>query len=500
MKEENAKVIIIGSGFAGLGMAINLKKAGVDDFILLERAEDVGGAWRDNHYPGCACDVESLLYSFSFEPKRDWTRKFAESGEIYDYLRHCARKYGIYPHIRFSRSMASAEFDEHKARWNLRDDNDNRYSCQFLVSALGPLSNPVIPDFKGLESFGGPAFHSAHWDHTVDLTNKHVAIVGSGASTIQFLPKVAEQAASVTLFQRTAPWVMPKLDRPFTEREHRLFRRFPLYQKLWRSFIYWRAELFLNGLLNTDNWLHKRAEKLIGKYLAHQIPDAQLREKVRPKFALGCKRTLLSNDYYPALMRDNVAVVDRGVQSVTATGVVDADGVEHSADAILFGTGFRVDDPLSGISVRGLDGRNLNDEWRSNAFSSYYGTTVSGYPNLLVLAGPNTGIGHTSLVYMLEQQIGYAMKYIRLADSVENGYLNVKPDVQQLHQENQQASFKGTAWASGCDSWYLTQGGKNFTIWPTFTFRYARALKQLRRQHYVLHSASGITGQEALAQ
>ncbi len=500
MTVQHAKVIIIGSGFSGLGMAIQLKRSGCDDFIVLERAQDVGGAWRENHYPGCACDVESLLYSFSFEPKHDWTRKFAESGEIHDYLRHCARKYRVYPHIHFSRSMASATFDEREAQWDLTDAAGNHYSCRYLISALGPLSNPIIPDFEGLETFNGPAFHSAHWDHKTDFTDKHVAVVGSGASTIQFLPEVAKQASSVTLFQRTAPWVMPKMDRAFTTREKALFRYMPVFQKLWRGFIYWRAEFMLNAMLNTDSWMHRRAEALLGKYLEHVVTDPVTREKVRPDFKLGCKRTLLSNDYYPAINRDNVDVVNQGVQSITEHGVVDASGSEHKVDAIVFGTGFRVDDPLSGVTVRGLNGRNLNEEWRRNAFSNYYGTAISGYPNLLILAGPNTGIGHTSLIYMIEQQISYALKYIKWADTVDDGYLEVKADVQERYHTHLQSQFAGTAWSSGCDSWYLTQGGRNFTIWPSFTFRYARAMKSIRRQDYLLHTKSRISTEEVMAQ
>lgn len=499
MKEKQAKLIIIGSGFAGLGMAIRLKKAGWHDFVVLERGDDVGGAWRENDYPGCACDVESLLYSFSFEPKHDWSRKYAPSAEIHEYLRHCARKYDIYSHIEFSRSLVSAEFDERSARWQLRDSDGHSYRCQFMVSALGPLSNPIIPGLDGLDKFQGPAFHSAQWDHSVDLNDKHVAIVGSGASTIQFLPKVAEQAKSVTLFQRTAPWVMPKMDRPFSAREKTLFKWLPGFQKLWRGLIYWRAELFLKAYLNTDSWMHRYGEREIKKYIEAVFPDPVLREKVTPTFSLGCKRTLLSTDYYPALNRDNVSVVDSGVQGIDAQGVVDASGDTHQADAILFGTGFRVDDPLSGVVVKGLGGRDLGEEWRGNAFSSYYGTAISGYPNMLVLAGPNTGIGHTSLVYMIEQQIGYAMKYLQKADSVENGFLDVRPEAQQRFHDTLQAKFPGTVWAAGCESWYLTEGQKNFSIWPSFTFRYARKMRRLQLADYRLRSASQLSGDEVLS-
>ncbi|WP_372860764.1 flavin-containing monooxygenase [Spongiibacter sp.] len=499
MKEQQAKVIIVGSGFAGLGMAIQLKKAGWHDFIVLERGDDVGGAWRENHYPGCACDVESLLYSFSFEPKHDWSRKFAPSAEIHQYLRHCARKYDIYPHIHFSRSLVSAEFDEGNARWQLRDSDGRHYNSQFLVSALGPLSNPIIPDLDGLDNFDGPAFHSAQWDHSVDLKDKHVAIVGSGASTIQFLPKVAEQAKSVTLFQRTAPWVMPKLDRPFSRREQLMFKWLPGFQKLWRGMIYWRAELFLKAYLNTDSWLHRYGEKQIRRYIDAVISDPQLREKITPKFSLGCKRTLLSNDYYPALMRDNVSVVDAGVEQISSRGVIAANQQEYPADAILFGTGFRVDDPLSGVTVKGLDGRDLGKEWQGNAFSSYYGTTVSGYPNMLILAGPNTGIGHTSLVYMIEQQISYAIKYLKKVDSIDGAYLDVLPDAQQRFHDKLQQQFPGTVWAAGCESWYLTEGKKNFSIWPTFTYRYAKEVRQLRLSDYRLCSVAGVNGSEVLA-
>jgi cation diffusion facilitator CzcD-associated flavoprotein CzcO len=499
MKEQQAKIIIVGSGFAGLGMAIRLKKAGCKDFIVLERGDDVGGAWRENHYPGCACDVESLLYSFSFEPKHDWSRKFAPSAEIHEYLRHCARKYDIYSHIQFSRSLVSAEFDEASARWQLRDAGGRRYSSRYFIAALGPLSNPIIPDLAGLEKFKGPAFHSAQWDHSVDLKSKHVAIVGSGASTIQFLPEVAKQAKSVTLFQRTAPWVMPKMDRPFSAREKAMFKLLPGFQKLWRGFIYLRAELFLKAYLNRDSWLHRFGEKQIRKYIETVVTDSELRKKIMPQFSLGCKRSLVSNDYYPALMRDNVSVVDAGVNGIVERGVIDAKQKEYEADVILFGTGFRVDDPLCGVTVKGLAGRDLAEEWRSNAFTTYYGTTISGYPNMMVLAGPNTGIGHTSLIYMIEQQIAYAMKYIKKADSVKDGFLDVRPEAQQRFHDALQMKFPGTVWAAGCESWYLTEEKKNFSIWPSFTFSFAKEMRRLRLSDYRLSSASELSGGEVLA-
>lgn len=491
MSVQSAKVIIVGSGFAGLGMAIQLKKAGIHDFLLLERADDVGGAWRDNHYPGCACDVQSLLYSFSFEPKHDWSHKFAKSGEIYAYLQHCAAKYGLYPHIRFGRSLVSAEFQAQSGEWLMADDAGRQYRCQFMVSALGPLSNPIIPSFDGLDDFAGAKFHSAQWQHDYDMRGKRVAIVGSGASTIQFLPEVAKEAASVTLFQRTAPWVMPKPDRQVSRFEKLLFRFVPGLQRLLRAGIYWRAELFLKAYLNTNSWMHGFGERQIRKYVEASFADEELRDKVMPKFKLGCKRTLLSNDYYPALNRDNVSVVNHAVAKVSRDGVIDAQGLEHKVDAIIFGTGFRVDDPLSGVTVTGLRGRNLNEEWQQNGFASYYGTCISGYPNMLVLAGPNTGIGHTSLVYMLEQQIAYAVKYICEAGA-EGNYLDVNVKAQDDFHQDLQAAFPGTAWASGCDSWYLTQGGKNFTIWPSYTYRYAEQLASLKMQDYSRGYASTV--------
>ncbi len=355
-----ARVAIIGSGFGGIGTAIRLKQEGVENFIIFERAGDVGGTWRDNTYPGCACDVESHLYSFSFAPNPDWTRSFSSQPEIWAYLKRCAREFGVLPHIRFHHEVREAIWDEAAQRWRI-ETSQGSYTASVLVMASGALSEPAVPRLPGLEAFQGKTFHSARWDHNYDLTDRRVAVVGTGASAVQFVPEIQPKVAKLHLFQRTPPWIIPRHDRALSELERRLFRRFPAAQRAARSSIYLFRELFLLGFRHL--WLARQVERIARRHLERSVPDPKLRAKLLPHYAIGCKRILISDDYLPSLMRSNVEVVTEGIAEVRRASIVDCSGVERPVDAIIYGTGFRVTDPPLAQHIRGREGRTLGEVW-----------------------------------------------------------------------------------------------------------------------------------------
>jgi cation diffusion facilitator CzcD-associated flavoprotein CzcO len=478
--------LIIGTGFSGLCMAIRLKQSGVDDFIILERAADVGGTWRDNHYPGCACDVQSHLYSFSFEPNPDWSRQFAPQPEIWAYLRRCAEKYGILPHIRYNANVVSSRFDEGTSTWVVSTEDGREFQGQVLVSGAGALSNPSVPKTPGSETFEGAMFHSADWRHDLDLRGKRVAVVGSGASAIQFVPQIAPQVAQLDYFQRTAPWVMPKPDWQRSELAKRFTRLLPFTQKLHRWATYWILESRVLAFVISPKIL-KVLEVQGRRHINKYVKDPVKRAALTPNFSAGCKRVLISNDYYKALARDNVKIVTDGIERITPKGVVTADGVEHPADVIIWGTGFRVQELVPRGAYTGLGGRDLSDGWaRQGGPEAFLGMSVSGFPNLFFLMGPNTGLGHSSMVYMIESQVQYALDAILKMKQERVDLVNVRPEVQKKFVDNMQSRLKGTVWASGCKSWYVNESGKNTTLWPGFTFRYRQATSTFRLGDYVV--------------
>ena len=469
---ESVRVAVIGTGFSGLGMGIQLKKAGIHDFVILEKAGDVGGTWRDNSYPGCACDIQSHMYSFSFEQNPNWTRSFPTQQEIWQYLRGVTDNYGLRKHIRFGFELAGARWDDDEQRWLLRSTTGEEVRAQFMVAGMGALHLPNIPKLPGLDRFQGPKFHSADWDHDFDLRGKRVAVVGTGASAIQFVPKIAPDVAELHLFQRTPPWVMPKPDHPMPMWSRQLFRLLPFAQKLYRGALYWMLEARAIGF-NGQPRLLQLAEKIALRHMRKQVDDPGLRRKLRPDYRMGCKRVLISNDYYPAVNRDNVEVITDGVAEIREHSVVASDGTEREVDAIIFGTGFHVTDAWDGIELIGREGRNLSKEWASAGMRTHLGITVSGFPNLFFLLGPNTGLGHNSVVFMIESQIRYVAQAIALADRFRAGALDVKPAVQQQFNEDIQRKLVRGVWTQGgCKSWYLDSAGVNRTIWPGFTWRY----------------------------
>tara|TARA_A100001391_G_scaffold189999_1_gene161973 strand:- start:19516 stop:20970 length:1455 start_codon:yes stop_codon:yes gene_type:complete len=478
------QVAIIGAGFGGLGMAIELKKRGRHSLVILEKADGVGGAWRDNTYPGAACDVPSHLYSFSFTRKFDWSRRFAPQAEILAYLRKCVDDYHLAPHLRLRTEVRGARFDETDNLWHL-DTGDGTVTAAALITATGQLNRPAWPRLPGLERFAGPAFHSARWDHDLDLAGKTVAVVGTGASAIQFVPEVARVAARVKLFQRSAAYVIPKPDRPYSALEHTLMRRLPILQRLDRARIYALNEsrvlgfTALQGVMRVYQWLFRR-------YLRRTVSDPALRQTLTPDYPMGCKRILISNDYFQAIERHHIEVHDGAVTAVDETGLVDGQGRHHAADVLIFGTGFQATDFLAPMTITGRQGRDLNQAWRDGA-QAYLGISVSGFPNLFMLYGPNTNLGHNSIVYMLESQIAYVLSALETLERPEVARLEVRPEIQDRFNRQLQQRLRATVWERGCDSWYKTASGKNTNNWPGFTFAYRRRTRRLDPRDYELY-------------
>jgi cation diffusion facilitator CzcD-associated flavoprotein CzcO len=489
---EHRELVIVGAGFSGLGAAIRCKQAGIHDLVLLDRGHTVGGTWRDNTYPGAACDVPSHVYSFSFAPNPHWSRSFSSQPEILDYLERTAREHGVLPHVRFGTTVTGATWDEHAARWTVTTDRGTTYVARFLIAAAGPLSEPVIPAIPGLDGFEGTAFHSARWDHDHDLAGRRVAIVGTGASAIQFAPHVQREAAHLTVFQRTPAWIVPRADRQLTRLERWLFRRFPVTQRFARTVDYWIREAYVLGLA-LDTRLLKLAERGARKHLARQVADPELRRKLTPDYTLGCKRVLISNDFYPTMDEPNVDLVAAGVAEVRGSTIVAADGTEVEADTIIFGTGFEVTRPPLASLVRGIGGRCLADAWGEGMRASR-GTQVHGFPNLFFLVGPNTGLGHNSIVFMAEAQIRYVVDAIRTMDAAAVHAVDVHEHVQQAWDDAVQRDLVGTVWTSGgCSSWYLDESGRNSTLWPRFTwqFRQRTARFDLAEQRRIAPASAG---------
>jgi cation diffusion facilitator CzcD-associated flavoprotein CzcO len=465
-------VVIVGTGFSGLGMAIQLRKEGREDFVILEKADDVGGTWRDNTYPGCACDIPSHMYSFSFEQNAGWSRSYSSQPEIWAYMRQVADKYDLRRFIRFGQEMSGARWDEDEGRWHIASKSGDEFVSRFLVAGIGALHLPQIPELPGIETFRGESFHSAQWNHDYDLEGKKVAVVGTGASAVQFVPRIAPKVAGLSLFQRTPPWIMPKGDREMPSWARRAFRSVPALQRAYRDFLYWTLEVRAIGF-NGHPAVMKVGERVARRHIGKHIEDPELRRKVTPDYTMGCKRVLISNDYYPALTRENVDVVTDGVEEVREHSIVDSAGVEHEVDAIIYGTGFHVTDAFDDLDIVGRNGRNLGKEWASEGMRTHLGITVSGFPNLFFLLGPNTGLGHNSVVFMIEAQISYVADAVRMVESAGAKSLDAREDVQErFNVDIQRKLAKGIWTRGGCKSWYLDAKGVNRTIWPGFTWRY----------------------------
>ncbi|MFN3935522.1 flavin-containing monooxygenase [Parvibaculum sp.] len=462
-------VAILGAGAGGLAMAISLQKAGIP-FTIYEKAASVGGTWRDNTYPGSGCDVPSMLYSYSFEPKPDWSRKFAPQPEIVAYFEGVARKHNLLPHIRFNTEIAEAHFDETEGLWRIRSAAGETFTANAVVSGVGQLNRPAFPKIEGLETFKGAAFHSARWDHSVDLAGKRVAVIGNGASAIQFVPEIAPKVGHLTIFQRTPNWCVPKPDRPFREWEKKLYRAVPALVRLQRWWTYLMLErnylAFVQG-----SFFGKLFEKAALKELETHIKDPELRKKLTPDYPAGCKRILLTNDWYPALARDNVHVETNRIARVTENAVVTEDGVAHPADVIIYATGFESTDFLAPMKITGRGNADLNAVWARGA-EAHRGVAVAGFPNFFMLYGPNTNLGHNSIIFMLECQVNYISQCIETMAKEHLRYLDVKPAAMEAFNRDLQQDMQKTVWAAGCSSWYKTADGRVTNNWSSFTAKY----------------------------
>ena len=483
MTTPHHDIIVVGSGFSGLGMGIFLKKSGRNDFLILEKSTDFGGTWLDNDYPGAACDVPSHMYSYSFDQNPDWSRFYSGQAEILAYMKKCASKYDLYSH---NSELIEARWSDADKRWQLKTGDGKAYTARVVISGIGGLSRPALPNVKGLDNFKGTMFHSARWNHDYDLTGKRVAVIGTGASAIQFVPQIAPKVDELVLFQRTPPWLVPKPDGVINAGVKKLFNFLPASQNLVRAGIYWQAEAFALGFVHPK--LMVAIEKLARWHLKRQIKDPELREKLTPNYTIGCKRVLFSNNYYPALARDNVKVIAAGVKEVRANSVIDSNGQEHQVDAIICGTGFDTKDPLGPLHLYGRDG--IETRSKEGGLSAYLGTTLKDLPNLFMLLGPNTALGHNSIIFMIEQQIRYAISCLDEMDKRGAAEISVKPEVQDAYNERIQAELQKMVWSEGgCKSWYIDEDGKNFTIWPGFTWKYWMRMRKPNFRHFQFKKA-----------
>jgi cation diffusion facilitator CzcD-associated flavoprotein CzcO len=474
---------IIGAGFGGLIAALRLKQSGRDSFIIFERAADVGGTWRDNVYPGCACDVPSHLYSIASDPNPKWNHAFARQPEIWEYMRNVVKKNQLEKKIRYNADIVDAKFLEEHGLWQVTDRSGRTVAVRMLICASGPLNRQNIPAFKGMENYKGKVFHSASWDHTYDLTRKRVAVVGTGASAIQIVPSIAPQVAQLTVFQRTAAWVTPRRDRKVTGFEKALFSAFPFTQKLYREGQYWLREFI--GLSFLGNQTLQKVSRKVALHHLKAVKDPEVRAKLTPNYQLGCKRVLVSDDYYVAFNRPNVQLVTEGIQEITPTGIRTADGQEQEFDVIVLSTGFIAADIDLYTTITGRNGRNLIEEWKQTGAEAYQGITISGFPNLAFMLGPNTGLGHNSVVHIMESQMNYVLEYMRLLENKgDNSILDVKPEVQHTYNAAIQSKFPGTVWNSGCKSWYMNAQGKNTTLYPGLTVTYRKQTRHVNVADY----------------
>jgi cation diffusion facilitator CzcD-associated flavoprotein CzcO len=481
------RTAIVGTGFSGIGMAIRLLRDGERDFVLLERADEIGGTWRDNTYPGCRCDVPSHLYSFSFAPNPNWSSTFSPQPEILDYLRDVATRFGVLSHVRFGTELESAEWDEQASLWRI-ETSAGALTADVLIAAQGGLSDPHVPDLPGLDTFEGTSFHSAAWDHEHSLDGERVAVIGTGASAVQFVPRIQPLVGRLHVFQRTPPWVMPHPNRAMSDLEHKLYRRLPAAQQAMRAGIYWARETFV--LQFRHRRMRKLATRMALRQLEAQVPDAELRARLTPTYELGCKRILPTDEWYPTLMQPNVEVVTAGIREIRPRSIVSADGSEREVDTIIFGTGFRVTDIPLAERVRGRDGRTLAQTWDGSP-SAYKGATVAGYPNLFFLVGPNTGLGHNSIVFMIESQIAYVAGALAALRRHGARTVDVRPEAQAAYNAEIEAMTKGTVWVSGgCSSYYIDRNGRNSTIWPTFTYPFRRRTREFDEAAYALGAAA----------
>ncbi len=494
-KAIHTRALIIGTGFSGLGMGIALKKQGVD-FLILEKADDVGGTWRDNTYPGAACDVPSHLYSFSFAPKPDWPHVFSYQPDILSYLKGVTDKYGLKPNIHFGQHVDRAHWDDSEYRWHVFTKSGEEYVAQFVISGAGALHIPSLPDIAGLNDFHGPVFHTAQWDHTVDLTGKRVAVIGTGASAIQVVPELVKIASQVQLYQRTPAWIKPRINFAFPPALKAAFAYVPGVRAALRAATYWALDARAFGLAKHPQ-LVRFVELVYKANMRRYISDSALRKKLTPTYRAGCKRILISDNFYQAVADPKTEVITEGIARVTRDGIATVDGTERDVDAIVCATGFHVTDWYNYLEIKGAKGEDLGNRWNREGLMAHRGITVADVPNLFLLLGPNTGQGHTSAVFMIESQIGYVADAISAADRLGAQALAPTRAAQDQFNEELQRDLAGTVWnTGGCRSWYLDEHGVNRALWSGFTWEYWLATRKFKMDEYTF---SGVGQRTAVA-
>ena len=473
MQERHAsrpRIAIIGSGFSGLCLGMRLQNAGIGSFTIFEKSDRLGGTWRDNTYPGAACDSPSFAYCFSFEQKTDWSRKWAPQEEILDYVRHCAGKYGLLPQTHFETEITSARFDADAGVWQLRSSDGEEFAAEILVSGVGQLNRPFVPEIPGLARFRGECFHSARWNHDVDPKGRNVAVIGNAASAIQFVPQIAPQAKQLYILQRSANWMLPKLDREYSEREKRRFTRHPLLARLYRWWIWLSFELRY-PIFRRNRFLSTRLERLAERSMRAVVTDPRLQDVLVPDYPIGGKRILISDDYYPTLNRDDVEVVTGGVDHLTDDAVVTRDGRTLPVDVVILATGFESTSFLAPMAIAGLDRRSLESEWKEGA-QAYLGMSVAGFPNFFMMYGPNTNLGHNSIIFMIECQARYVVDCVEQLVARNLKYLDLRRDVMAAYNARLQEELGRTVWAATGKSWYKTEDGRITNNWSGTTTRY----------------------------
>ncbi|MFI8852633.1 flavin-containing monooxygenase [Streptomyces sp. NPDC053499] len=484
-EQEHVRVAVIGTGFGGLGAAVRLRRAGVTDFVLLERRDAVGGTWHDNTYPGCACDIPSHLYSFSFAPNAEWPRSFSPQPDIHAYLERVADTFGLRQHIRFNTEVQQMSWDAEELHWRV-ETSAGTLTADVVVSATGPLSEPKLPDVPGLDSFEGKVFHSATWDHDYDLRGKRVAVIGTGASAIQIIPAIQPVVGELTVFQRTPAWVLPRGDRRISRAERKLHARFPATQKLRRFALWGVRELETQVFANYPKLL-PAVEQVSKLHMKRAVKDPGLRRKLTPDYRVGCKRTLLSDDYYPALAQPNTHVIDSGLKEIRGNTLVSADGREAEVDAVVFCSGFHVSDMPVARLVKGADGQTLAESWAGDGMNALRGTTTTGFPNFLFIIGPNTGLGTSSMVLIIEAQLNYLIDYMRKLDTLGGGdkvALDVRPIAQHTYNAKLRERIKSSVWETGCTSWYLDAQGRPVAVWPGTTAEFRKVTREVWLEEY----------------
>ncbi|RKG60241.1 NAD(P)/FAD-dependent oxidoreductase, partial [Corallococcus exercitus] len=479
---QHVRVAIAGSGFAGLGMAIRLKQDGIDDFVILERADDVGGVWRDNVYPGCACDVRSLLYSFSFAPNPGWSRAYSPSWEIHAYLRDCVKRFQLEPFLRFGHAVLSARWDSTARRWVLETSRGS-FTADVFVAAVGALSEPVIPRLPGLERFKGKVMHSARWDTGYSVAGRDVGVVGTGASAVQIVPAIQPEVRRLVLFQRTPAWVLPRGDKPIGRLRRALYRWVPGVRWLLREGLRILRDSLSVGFEHP--WILRLAQHWALWHMLRVVKDPELRARLTPRYTMGCKRILVSDDYLPSLTRANVEVVTSHIREVREDAVVTEDGAVHPVDTLIFGTGFQATDMPLGHHIQGREGRTLAQVWAGSP-KAHLGLTVSGFPNLFLLQGPNTNLGHTSVLLMMEAQLEHVLGALRYLDARGAAAVEPDPAAQDAFIRDLDARMSHTVWSrGGCRSWYMDATGRNAVIWPGSTTAFRRRVEHFKPSEYV---------------